>query len=300
MIRNRQASPLASKCPLCAACCLLNAWWRAGLKTPLIAALFLATLTASCGDRQSAVQPKSSAPASEANLTFLTAEFDPSAYAGRRVAFIGLPVHERSKGYGEEAAWIEIGSVRMRAAIHRWPPNLLNRPGLVVGTVTRFSEPVESELVRQEYSGAVYMLIDLRWPTVSFTKADLESSPDLMPGELSLTRDVSIGPGVDRDMVIHVTSKGNGELRLGEVRRRIYDDHDDGVTYRNSMFDIALTDLDDDGYIDMVLSGQLRVTEDGQPTEHPTDSVIEVLMFDQRSGTFRSSLRYGEVEHLLR
>lgn len=67
------------------------------------------------------------------------------------------------------------------------------------------------------------------------------------------TIDLSLGVSISASF--EITNKGNGTLDLPGLRIRVYDDHNDGVVYRDGLLKCEWRDEDGDGVLDLVVSG---------------------------------------------
>jgi hypothetical protein len=59
-----------------------------------------------------------------------------------------------------------------------------------------------------------------------------------------------------------ITSKGNGSLEIGGLSIRIYDAHEDGVTFENFLLSTNIYDINGDGYLDLEVSGNAVITDE--------------------------------------
>src|SRR5262249_24787066 len=70
------------------------------------------------------------------------------------------------------------------------------------------------------------------------SRADLQPLKPGMPGEQGFHREVVVGNGVSMPADIQVTAKGNGYLRIGNLKLKVFDTHDDGSYYEHDLLNI--------------------------------------------------------------
>jgi len=96
-----------------------------------------------------------------------------------------------------------------------------------------------------------------------FRMADFrENRRNGIPHELIAEKRVELGPGAVFDAEIEVTAKGNGLLRLANIRPRIYDAHNDTEMFADRLLTSRLADVNGDGYRDLILYGVKEVYDD--------------------------------------
>ncbi len=71
----------------------------------------------------------------------------------------------------------------------------------------------------------------------------------------SATSQIEVMPGVSVEVVFEITAKGNGVVELPGVGVRVYDCHDDGLVFRDSLLRCEWRDFDRDGALDFVVTG---------------------------------------------
>lgn len=86
---------------------------------------------------------------------------------------------------------------------------------------------------------------------------------------------------------VEVTSKGNGTLSVGNVAVRVYDDHDDGNLYEPRMLRVLTLDLDDDGWMDLLIVGRRLETGEKGGQVIASFGVAAMLFYDAALGGFR-------------
>lgn len=119
------------------------------------------------------------------------------------------------------------------------------------------------------------------------TPADLDEDPEGMPGERAWEKDLTLGDDLIMRASMSVTNKGNGSLRIGNLSVRVYDSHNDGFAYKNNMLLVEFTDVNGDGYLDLVVTGIYLVMsetlDDMIIEQHP---VCLIALLDPKTGKF--------------
>jgi len=94
-------------------------------------------------------------------------------------------------------------------------------------------------------------------------------------------KQIVIAPGLVFNAVIEVTSKGNGILKIVNLKKvKVYDGHDDGDVYRNMLLTIKFADFDGDGYRDLVIYGIIDFySDDDRRREKAQESRPAILLY---------------------
>jgi hypothetical protein len=94
------------------------------------------------------------------------------------------------------------------------------------------------------------------------SRSDLKPLKDGMPGEEGLEKELVLAPDVRMAATIEVTAKGNDSLRVGNLKLKVFDSHNDGSYYENEMLKIEFPDIDADGKRELVISGIVCFTDE--------------------------------------
>ena len=98
-------------------------------------------------------------------------------------------------------------------------------------------------------------------------------------------------PGMMLPYTISISSnRGESNLLVNDVAIRLYDNKDDGVYYVNHLLEQRIQDVNNDGYMDFVLTGEaIMSAEDklGSVTKRPIRSVF---IFDPVTMSFTNSV----------
>jgi predicted enzyme involved in methoxymalonyl-ACP biosynthesis len=134
---------------------------------------------------------------------------------------------------------------------------------------------------------ALAMMVFSSVADVTVTKDLLEQDAEDIPGASSWEDTIEIHKDVLTNARIEVTSKGNGTLEVLNLSLRIYDSHDDTGVYKDQMLLIEFTDLNEDGYLDLMVTGIYHVTpeqRDGVLEEHV---VVFMCHFEPKTNQFK-------------
>ncbi|MFK7790444.1 MAG: hypothetical protein AB8C95_13240 [Phycisphaeraceae bacterium] len=121
----------------------------------------------------------------------------------------------------------------------------------------------------------------------TLTPKDLKEDIDDIHGSQSWQGEIEIHKDVVTNASIGVTSKGNGTLNVLNLSLRVYDSHDDTNLYKDAMLLVEFTDLNEDGYLDLMVTGIYQVTpeqRDGVLEEHV---VVFMCHFDPKTNAFK-------------
>jgi hypothetical protein len=116
-----------------------------------------------------------------------------------------------------------------------------------------------------------------------FNITDFEASknnPALIQGEVSFEKNYLIGGNIRITIRVDITNKGNGLMQALNIKFPIYDTHDDGEIFRGGLLDVALVDIDEDGYKDVVISGIVDKTNDKSGEIVSSGVIIAIYHYD--------------------
>ena len=107
-------------------------------------------------------------------------------------------------------------------------------------------------------------------------RSDLRPLKDGMPGEEGLKREIVLAPGVKMTATIEVTAKGNGNMRIGNLNLKVFDEHDDGSYYENGLLNIEFPEINGDGKRQMVISGIVCFTDEKREKVVRREAVVYI------------------------
>jgi hypothetical protein len=121
----------------------------------------------------------------------------------------------------------------------------------------------------------------------------LNAEHDLSKREMFGT--VDIAPGLRLPFRVGITSKGNGALTVGGLSIRFYDGHQDLKTFAGGCLSHRLSDIDQDGYKDLVFYG--TVEQWGEKGEFLAQRpVVSVFRFSPTTRRFVNTLPDSALE----
>jgi hypothetical protein len=120
--------------------------------------------------------------------------------------------------------------------------------------------------------------------------------PDEATSEMHYAREVTINTSTSLTAQLHVTSKGNGLLTLGNLSLKVFDQHLDGKIFRGGLLNCRLSDLNGDGSKDLVIFGPAVMTPvaDDHPAQaERAEDVLMIFLFDPEHQRFEPALLAG-------
>ena len=112
---------------------------------------------------------------------------------------------------------------------------------------------------------------------------DLKPDTAGMPGELALRKEVMMATNLALTATIHVTAKGNGFLEIGNLRLKVFDEHNDGTYYEPGLLNIEFADIDGDGRKELIISGIVCVTDEQTETVLGRNAVVYIYKLQSKN-----------------
>ena len=91
-----------------------------------------------------------------------------------------------------------------------------------------------------------------------------------------------------------ITTKGNGGLDLPSLRIKIWDSHDDTLYYKNYLLKNYLQDHNEDGYKDLVVQGNVILTEEKSGNIIKEYAIKFIFYFNHEEMKFRTTDKVPE------
>lgn len=130
---------------------------------------------------------------------------------------------------------------------------------------------------------------------VTLTQDLLKQEDEGSPGSRAWRGEVAIHKDVVTNASIEVTSKGNGTLDILNLSLRVYDSHDDANLYKDRMLLIEFTDLNEDGYLDLMVTGIYQVTPEKGDGIVEESILVFMCHFDPKTTEFKKI--YQQMPH---
>lgn len=73
---------------------------------------------------------------------------------------------------------------------------------------------------------------------------------------------INLSPSIKLNGYFSASAKGNATIRIENIFLRLFDQHDDGIVYPNSLLELELIDLNNDGINELILTGLVATTDD--------------------------------------
>ncbi len=96
---------------------------------------------------------------------------------------------------------------------------------------------------------------------------------------------------------VEVSSKGNGTLKIGGLSIRTYDNHDDGVLYEGGALQHQFIDIDEDGDLDLIVSGIATITTD-KGIFLRREAIVSIFLYDMTSRKLKESVKSKHIYSL--
>lgn len=109
----------------------------------------------------------------------------------------------------------------------------------------------------------------------------------LLAGEIGAEAEVmlALNSEVQVPASLSLTSKGNGTIDVLGLRIRIYDAHEDWVTYQGGLLDFDNKDVNSDGFQDLIFSGVANIFDDkGVFIRH--EAIVMIFVYAPQQKTF--------------
>lgn len=135
-------------------------------------------------------------------------------------------------------------------------------------------------------------------PEIEIRKDQLTNAEE--PNYQAWKGEIRLGQDVSFPARLEVNSKGNGLLGICNLNLKVYDDHDDGRLYEGSLLRTVFTDLDEDGFRDLIISGRVLHTHEKSGQTESAEDVVFVYMFKPGTKQFRETYRRATFEISLR
>ena len=122
---------------------------------------------------------------------------------------------------------------------------------------------------------------------------EFKPAKDGMPGEREYRNKIEIGPGVQLDVTVDVTARGNGALRVANLNLRVLDEYDDGAVYVGGLLHVEFLDITGDGFKDLVIMGTVIHTGEKETDPRSYEAVTSIYVFDPKKKEFRLAFHCG-------
>jgi len=90
------------------------------------------------------------------------------------------------------------------------------------------------------------------------------------------------------------TSKGNGTLKIHNLKLRLFDQHDDGIVYQGGSLKLDLKDINDNRRKELIITGTIKYTGDDDADPATYESFTQIYTFDCNDGIFISLYKNSE------
>jgi len=95
------------------------------------------------------------------------------------------------------------------------------------------------------------------------------------------------------------TSKGNGTILVHNLLIRIFDQHDDGVIYKNNLLNITTKDLTGNHIKEIILNGIVAYTGEKETDPVEYEALTYIFSLNCETGIFEAIYSYGNYSPVL-
>lgn len=132
---------------------------------------------------------------------------------------------------------------------------------------------------------------------ITLTQDLLKQEDEGIPGSSAWHGEITLNKDVVTNASMYVTSKGNGGLEILNLSLKVYDAHDDEGLYQDHMLLIEFTDLNEDGYLDLMITGIYLITPEKGDGVLEESVVVFMCHFDPKTNQFKK--RYQRMPEVL-
>ena len=123
--------------------------------------------------------------------------------------------------------------------------------------------------------------------------SDFHPTPNGLPGEQQYNKTFQIGPNRSIPVVVDVTAKGNGWMKVANLCLRVYKEHDDGEVFDPPLLHVEFVDITGDGFKGLVIVGTLKRTGEKETDPTTTEPIASIYTFDPKTNHFNLRFRCG-------
>lgn len=103
-----------------------------------------------------------------------------------------------------------------------------------------------------------------------------------------VTSKLKISKNLSIPVTYNATKKGNGTIDLNGLLIRVFDQHDDGIVYKNNFLNVEIKDLNDDGYNEIIFTGTLKFTGEKETDPVSYKTIKRIYELDCPTGMITS------------
>lgn len=102
----------------------------------------------------------------------------------------------------------------------------------------------------------------------------------LIANKITLSDNLSI------PITFDTTSKGNGTINLNGLLLRVFDQHDDGIVYKNYYLNMEVKDINTDGINELIFTGELKHTGEKETDPVHFEAITTIYSLNCETGYF--------------
>lgn len=114
-------------------------------------------------------------------------------------------------------------------------------------------------------------------------KEDIETS---LANNKPVSTNIILSDKLSIPVSIEATSKGNGTINLNGLLLRVFDQHDDGIIYKNDYLNIEVKDINADGINELIFTGELKHTGEKEADPVHFEPITTIYSLNCETGYF--------------
>lgn len=103
---------------------------------------------------------------------------------------------------------------------------------------------------------------------------------------MTATDYIKLSPKLLIPLSIEATSKGNGTINLNGLLLRIFDQHEDGIVYKNGFLELEIKDINSDGINELIFTGELKYTGEKETDPVHFEPITIIYSLNCETGYF--------------
>ena len=101
-------------------------------------------------------------------------------------------------------------------------------------------------------------------------------------------RVIELNNNLHFNVALEGTSKGNGTLKIHNLKLRLFDQHDDGIVYEGGSLKLDLKDINGNKRKELIITGIVKYTGDDDSDPATYESFTQIYTYDCKHGIFIS------------
>ena len=125
--------------------------------------------------------------------------------------------------------------------------------------------------------------------SVDYSEALKQKIQSSLKNNTTISFQLNLSDTLTVPVSINTTSKGNGTINLNGLLLRVFDQHDDGIVYKNGYLDLKTKDMNADGISELIISGYLKHTGEKETDPVSFESITNTFSLNCETGYFEKA-----------